>query len=628
MKTNDLYFSNMRNSIILFSLMFLCLQAIAQKPGNLAARTNLDSRFAPFYHGVASGDPMPDRVMIWTRITTQEPGAIQVNWSMATDTGMTNIIVSGNATTSDTMDHTLKVDVTGLQPATWYYYRFEYQGRYSVTGRTFTAPSGGGLDTLRFGVVSCSNYEAGYFNAYGALARRNDMHAILHLGDYIYEGGGDGSGDRDHDPDHEIIDLDDYRIRHSQHKLDEDLQCLHQMYPFIVVWDDHESANDSYEDGAENHDAGSEGPWADRKAAAIQAYKEWMPIRLPDPGNATRIWRKLSYGNLVDLMMLDTRLYDRDEQVTGSSVNDQGRNLIGPEQLSWVSQTMENSNAKWKILGQQVMVAPLEVPFIGPVNTDQWDGYNAERERLYDSILTKQINNVVVLTGDIHSAWANDLPGANYDENTGAGSVAVEFVTTSVTSTNSIVSVPTSIINAANPHIKYLNLADHGYFVLDINEERVQSDFWFLTNVSNQNQYGQRFETGWQCQDSAAHLNEAVDSTVAPSSVFATQPSKFPPNLAIGIADPKTTDGLVALLGGYPNPFHTEFMLQYYLHTPADVRIELVDLRGRLITQRALGKQNKGLHIQEFDQSELANGTYLVKLIANGRTAVQRMIKY
>ena len=618
----------MKRSLILFAFLCLCLQIVAQKPGNLAARTNLDSRFAPFYHGVASGDPMPDRVIIWTRITTQDAGAIAVNWAMATDTGMTNIVTSGTAVTSDTLDHTLKVDATGLQPATWYYYRFEYQGRYSVTGRTFTAPSGAGSDSLRFGVVSCSNYEAGYFNAYGALARRNDLHCILHLGDYLYEGGGDGQGDRDHDPDHEILDLTDYRIRHSQHKLDEDLRCLHQMYPFVVVWDDHESANDSYTDGADNHDPGSEGPWADRKAAAIQAYKEWMPIRVPDPANATRIWRKLSYGNLLDLMMLDTRLYSRDKQVTGSAINDQSRNLIGPEQLSWLSQSLENSTAKWKVVGQQVMIAPLEVPFIGPVNTDQWDGYNAERQRLYDSILTKQINNVVILTGDIHSAWANDLPGANYDPSTGAGSVAVEFVTTSITSTNSVVAIPIGIINGANPHIKYVNLADHGYFVLDINPDRVQSDFWYVTNIGNPNQYGQRFEAAWQCLDSAAHLTQANDSTVAPQSAFATQPPKFPPNLAIAITNPANTDGMVALLGAYPNPFHSDFMLQYYLHVQAEVKVELIDAQGKLVEARQIGKQAKGLHLLEFDQAGLANGFYFVKLNVNGRFATQRIIKY
>lgn len=601
---------------------------MAQKPGNLAARTTLDSRFAPFYHGVASGDPMADRVMIWTRITTQDPGAIAVNWEFASDTGMNNVLFSGTATTYDTLDHTLKVDVTGLQAATWYYYRFEYQGRYSVTGRTFTAPTGAGLDSLRFGVVSCSNYEAGYFNAYGALAKRNDLHAILHLGDYIYEGGGDGSGDRDHDPDHEILDLNDYRIRHSQHKLDEDLRCLHQMYPFITVWDDHESANDSYKDGAANHDPGNEGPWSDRKAAAIRAYKEWMPIRVPDAGNETRIWRKLSYGNLLDLMMLDTRLYARDEQVTGSAINDTTRQLIGSEQLSWLSQSLQSSTAKWKVVGQQVMVAPLEVPFIGPVNMDQWDGYNAERQRLYDSILTKQINNVVFLTGDIHSAWANDLPGDTYNSNTGAGSVAVEFVTTSVTSTNSVVSVPISIINGANPHIKYVNLADHGYFILDINPERVQADYWYVTNISNPNQYGQRYEAGWQCQDSAAHLSQANDSTVAPLSVQVMPPPKYPPNVAIAIDAASTTDGLVALLGAYPNPFHTEFMLQYYLYVPANVEIQLVDMQGRIIEERRLGKQVKGLHFQNFNQESLANGIYLVRINVNGRTANQRMIKY
>jgi alkaline phosphatase D len=613
--------------LTLFCLLLAAGTSIAQKPGNIAARTNLDSRFAPFYHGVASGDPMPDRVMIWTRITTQTLGPISINWAMATDTGITNIVVSGSATTIDTIDHTLKVDVTGLQPATWYYYRFEYQGRYSVVGRTYTAPQGG-VDSLRFGVVSCSNYEAGYFNAYGALARRNDLHAILHLGDYIYEGGGDGSGDRDHDPDHEIIDLEDYRIRHSQHKLDDDLRCLHQMYPFITVWDDHESANDSYKDGAANHDSGTEGPWADRKTASIRAYKEWMPLRDPDIANRTRIWRTLHYGNLMDLFMLDTRLYARDEQVTGSSIDDPLRNMIGPEQLGWLSDEMANSNAQWKVIGQQVMMAPLELPFIGPLNTDQWDGYRAERERLYDSILTKQINDVVVLTGDIHSAWANDLPTANYNGSTGEGSVGVEFVGTSITSTNSIVNVPIGLINGANPHIKYVNLTDHGYYVLDLNAQRTQADFWRIVNIDNPNQYGQALNDSWYCADSAAHLTHATDSSHAPASVHALPPPKFPNNLPIAVDDPTTTEGQVALLGGYPNPFHAEFMLKYYLHAPAKVSVRLVDLTGKVIELQNLGRQGKGLHLAEFNQPDLANGMYLAQLQVDGRTTSQRMIKY
>ncbi|HEX2899050.1 MAG TPA: alkaline phosphatase D family protein [Bacteroidia bacterium] len=617
----------MRLLLTFASILLAVSLAHGQKPGDIVARTLLDSRFAPFYHGVASGDPMPDRVVIWTRVTTQDLGPIQINWAMATDTGMTNVVQSGVATTSDTIDHTLKIDVTGLNPGTWYYYRFEYQGRYSLTGRTYTAPAGA-VDSLRFGVVSCSNYEAGYFNAYGALAQRNDLFGIFHLGDYIYEGGGDGAGDRDHDPDHEIVDLTDYRIRHSQHKLDEDLRSLHQMYPFVSVWDDHESANDSYKDGAENHSTGSEGPWADRKSAAIQAYKEWMPLRDPDPGNRERIWRTLHYGNLMDLIMLDTRLYARDEQVSGSGIDDISRSLIGPEQLGWLSQELQSSSAQWKVLGQQVMMAPLEVPFIGPVNTDQWDGYRAERQRLYDSILTRQIENVVVLTGDIHSAWANDLPTGSYIPSTGAGSVGVEFVCTSITSTNSVVNVPIGIINSANPHIKYVNLSDHGYSVLDLNQARAQNDYWYVTNVANPNQYGDTWEESWYCADTTAHLQQAADTSRAPIGANAIQPPKFPPNLAIAVDDPTTTDGLVALLGGYPNPFHTDFMLKYYLHANARVSIRLLDLQGRVIEEQDLGKQSTGLHIVEFSQPQLANGMYIAELNVNGRTATQRMIKY
>jgi alkaline phosphatase D len=615
----------MRIATLLVVLLLGIGTVHAQKPGNISARTTLDSRYAPFYHGVASGDPMPDRVILWTRVTTQTTGALQVNWAVATDTGMTNVVQSGTATTHDTLDHTLHVDVTGLNPGTWYYYRFEYQGRYSLTGRTYTAPSGA-VDSLRFGVVSCSNYEDGYFNAYGALVRRNDLHAILHLGDYIYEGGGDADGDRDHDPDHEIVDLEDYRIRHSQHKLDADLRDLHQMYPFVVVWDDHESSNNSFKDGAEGHNSG-DGNWDDRKFASIKAYKEWMPLRDPDPGNRERIWRTLHYGNLVDLIMLDTRLYGRDEQVTGGGIDDPQRSLLGAEQLGWLSNQLETSTAQWKVIGQQVMVAPLEAPFIGPLNTDQWDGYRAERNRLYDSILTKAIQNVVFLTGDIHCAWANDLPTALYNSATGAGSVGVEYVCTSITSGNAGFPVPVSIISSVNEHIKHVNLEDHGYLILDLNQQRSQGDFWNITNITNPNQYAENWEQSWLCEDTTQHLQVAAGPATPSSTVSALPPPMYPPNVAIAVDDPTTTDGLVALLGGYPNPFQSEFMLKYYLHTNAKVTIRLVDVQGRVIEEQNPGKQGQGLHIVEFNQPTLAKGIYLAEMEVNGRTVTQRMIK-
>lgn len=623
-------------TIVMNKFVFLCCIALlstfgaspllAQVPSNMKARTTLDPQFKPFYHGVASGDPEADRVMLWTRVTPDAPGPQTVNWTIALDTGLTNVVSQGTVTAVDTSDYTVKVDVSGLQPATWYYYRFEQNGRYSLVGRTRTTPTGNGVDSLRFAVVSCSNYSDGYFNAYGAISLRNDIHAVLHLGDYIYENdyGSGPTNDRQHEPQSETLILNDYRQRHSQYKLDEDLRRVHQLYPFVTVWDDHETANNSWNNGAENHNSG-EGIWSERKAWGIQAYTEWLPIRKPDPQNPERIYRALSYGDLLDLIMLDTRLIGRDEQDLLAS-GDSARYLLGPQQLSWLSQEMSNSNSQWKVLGQQVMMAPLEIPFVGPLNPDQWDGYQAERERVYDSILTKDIYNVVVLTGDIHSAWANDLPGSGYDANTGANSVGVEFVTTSITTTNSVVSIGTGVIQAANPHLKFINLAEHGYYILDLNKSRTQADYYFVNDIEAKNDYSESLASSWLCQDSARHLEQASAAAPAPSTVHAILPPAKPANPAVSVTE--ALGRRPVLIGTYPNPFIEQALVKFYLYERADVHIELFDLQGKRVWDKDLPWLSRGLQFASIEGGDLSAGTYLLKLRAGDKEVSRKVLKY
>ena len=566
---------------------------------------------------------MSDRVIIWTRVTPDQPGNYTVQWQMATDTGMTNVVASGSVITNDQKDYTVKVDVPGLQSGTWYYYRFNCNGRYSLTGRTYTFPTGD-VDSLRFGVVSCANYPEGWFNAYGVLAERNDVHAILHLGDYLYEGG-DSTGERGHSPNHEILSLEDYRLRHSQYKLDEDLRRLHQMYPFVVVWDDHESANDAWMDGAENHSPSTQGLWATRKRQSVRAYLEWQPIRQPDPNDTLRIYRKLSLGDLADFYMLDTRLIGRDIQVSAQLAGDPSRHLLGPAQLAWLSAEMQSSNARWKIIGQQVMMAPLEV-FGFPVNLDQWDGYAAERQRVYDSILTRNISNVVVLTGDIHTAWANDLPGDNYNATTGANSVGVEFVTTSVTSSNSAVNFGQQVIQFANPHMKYINLSEHGFLLLDVNKSRTQGDFYFVNDIAVQGS-GYYREASYYTNHGERHLRVAADSARPSSAVGVTPPPLLPPNPAIGIKDPAGL-GQVAFLGAYPSPFEREVYANYYLHAAADVELTLTGLDGKVVARKRVGRQGVGLQLSGFEGLDLASGTYLLHLRAGKYEAVRKVVRW
>lgn len=314
--------------------------------------------FDPFSYGVASGDPLPNRVIIWTRVNPSAaatPGSglgapVRGIWEVSANASFTQRVASGRFVTSPTTDHTVKIDVANLQPSTEYYYRFNALGVNSPVGRMKTAPAAvSNPSSVRFGLVSCSNFEAGYFTAYRHLAQRNDLDFIVHVGDYIYEYANGSYGPtgfagttRAHDPATEIISLSDYRRRHACYKADADLRQLHSRYSFITTWDDHETANNSWRDGAENHTPG-EGDWNTREAAAIQAYFEWMPLRQPAPTGSTGenrpIYRRFTFGTLMDLFMLDLRQY-RDEQPASPAdsgvINSNSRTLLGTQQTQWL----------------------------------------------------------------------------------------------------------------------------------------------------------------------------------------------------------------------------------------------------------------------------------------------------
>lgn len=429
-----------------------------------------------FVHGVASGDPLPDAVILWTRVTTDGGGPVDVTWRVATDPALEDEVATGTVTTDASRDFTVKVDVTGLAAGTTYYYRFEVGDERSARGRTRTAPTGA-VDRLRIGVVSCASYAHGYFHVYGAIAEQADLDLVVHLGDYIYEYADGEYGDvRTYDPPHEIVALDDYRRRYAHYRKDALLKAAHRQHPFVAVWDDHETANNSYPDGAENHDPSTEGAWADRKAAAIQAYAEWMPIR--DQADPLQIWRSFRYGDLVDLLMLDTRLWGRSPQAPSNSdpsIEDEERTLLGDDQEAWLGEQLRTSTARWRLIGQQVMMGRL-AQFL---NVDQWDGYPAARQRFYDVVESEGVGDVVVLTGDIHSSWAMDLardPEGGYDPATGAGSIAVEFVVPAVTSPGLGLAIGDAL-EVENPWMKFVDTDRRGYVVLDVTPERVQAAY-------------------------------------------------------------------------------------------------------------------------------------------------------
>ncbi|MBL4706619.1 MAG: alkaline phosphatase D family protein, partial [Flavobacteriales bacterium] len=473
----------------------------------------------------------------------------------------------------------------------------------------------------RFAVVSCSNWEHGYFNSYARLLQRNDFSVVLHLGDYIYEyetGGYSANlAGRENEPANEIISLTDYRVRHSHYKLDDDLRLLHQQYPFIVIWDDHESANDSYKDGAENHSEGPEGLWVDRKSYSKQAYHEWMPIRTPAAGGS--IYRSFSYGDLVNFYMCDTRLEGRTEQGSGS--NDSTRRLLGQTQFDWLTNELDNSTAQWNVMGQQVMMAPFLI-FGNPANNDQWDGYAWERGQLYQHLEDSNIQNFVVLTGDIHTSWANDLPGSGYDASTGTGSMGVEFVVTSVTSPGAPISIPVSALQLENDHMKFIDLTQHGYLILDINKQRTQGDWYFLNDItvpSTSEYYGD----GWYVNDGETFIQQASGFSQATGPYNCSFAPLLP--LSVGIEEPLKE---LALFGVYPNPFHESFTIQYYLFTDTPVKVRVVNTLGQVVFEDDVKIATPGLNYMNLDASGLNAGTYHIVISTENQSVSKSMIKH
>ena len=459
---------------------------------------------------------------------------LRVDWEVAYDERFRRSVRRGIVWTHASSDHTIKIDVTGLRPYTRYFYRFRGGGQVSPVGRTQTAPDvAGQVRALRFALVSCSNYTGGYFGAYRALARRDDLDFILHVGDYIYEYGNGVDrygpaaliGKRDAEPVTETIDLRGYRLRHALHKADPDLQRAHRQHPWITIFDDHEVANNAWATGAENHTDGVEGAFASRRRQAYAAYLEWMPFRLPDqhsvPHQGTRFFKKFTFGALGDLSVLETR-QNRSAQVdvapftttgggfipTGvpavdAQLADPARHLLDPPQLDWLKETAARPDRRWHLIGNQVVLTPVRFPGaalglpadLTLLNSDQWDGYQVDQHELLSHLAAQPANrgDAVVLTGDIHSSWAMDIP---VERTTGEyRSAGVEFVCPSVTSDGFYEAVrsaqPDSPVAAAlattqgltgavtgtNPWIKYLDGIGHGFTLIDVTRQRVQADF-------------------------------------------------------------------------------------------------------------------------------------------------------
>lgn len=508
-----------------------------------------------FEHGVASGDPAADAVVLWTRVSGAT-GDVRLGWVVARDEELVDIVRRGEAPAPADADHTAHVDVDGLEAGTSYYFAFSApDGTRSPTGRTRTARAAGDASEARLGVVSCSSYAAGPFTAYGHLSLA-DVDLVVHLGDYLYDTGG---GPRRHDPPHAPVSLGDYRSRHAQQRSDPDLQRLHASLPIAAVWDDHDVAGNAWRSGAQDHDPDEHGPWEERRAAAIRAWLEWLPVRSPDPAQPERIWRRLTLGAVADLVLLDTRHDGRDEQV--STEDDEGvaalaspdRQLVSEAQRTWLSEALLSSTAAWRVLGNQVVLTPLafEVPealeaatsALGltiegkVVNPDAWDGYPAERERLLAAVA--DAGPTIVLTGDVHSSWAFEVSGGDAEE-----PVAVEWVTPSITATpfSEIVGVPSPSLAAAAvdviggqlPQVRWAELSEHGFLVVSLTTERAQCDWWHV----ELDEGGAEVAASWSVAREQSRLVEA--DPLGARAVLAPPPSPLPapPSTVVGERDP------------------------------------------------------------------------------------------
>ncbi len=538
--------------------------------GSSSNSTNVD-----FLHGVASGDPTENSVIIWTRLTPENNlNELNLSYEVSKFEDFSTLIHSGDVKAKKDNDYTVKIDLQNLEAEEEYYYRFKANDKVSVIGKTKTISSN--PSQVKMAVFSCSNYPNGYFNAYMEASKIQDLDVVLHLGDYIYEYGmfeADGVTPAyatknaveigralPSDNDTELLTIEDYRKRYALYRTDEGLQSLHKKVPFITVWDDHEIANDTYKDGAQNHNNDTEGDFQTRKMAALKAYFEWLPIRAYEENNNEIIYRNFEFGNLVSLYMLDTRVLSRDKQLSYSNYFDESANfdstsfsldlldssrtMLGNEQLLWLQNKLSTSASTWQVLGQQVLMGRMFLPaelltsisqlendltdeqklalltqlneqiselvsiktriLSGdstvseeealrlnttlPYNLDAWDGYFYEREVLLGTSLSLG-KNLIVLSGDTHNSWANELKDSN------GNSVGVEYAVTSVTSPGmedyaGLTSMDSAeafenAISFLIDDLKYTNLNQRGFMTATFTENEVTTNWYYLDNYAS-----------------------------------------------------------------------------------------------------------------------------------------------
>ena len=502
-----------------------------------------------FPHSVASFDPTPTSVLLWTRTEVAD----EVTWTVARDDALADVVASGRADVDVDRDHTVVVDVEGLEAATTYHYAFEVAGARSVVGRTRTTPAGS-TEGVRLAIVSCANLARAPLTVYRAVAGVDDVDLVLHLGDYIYEDDGE-KGHIPVDPPRYLVTLDDYRARYRQARADTDLQQLHARVPFVAIWDDHDVADNTWDGGAKAHDPEEHGPWPDRLAAATRARQEYVPARLPDPDDEGLLYRAVPLGDLAEVVLLDARLGGRDEALDSAGgdgdLDSEDRAMLSEEQWTWAAERVADRSHVWSLVTSQVPVSRMHLPMPGDVDldvglpegytvrdgvgvcTDQWDGYAAERERLV-RLLDDRDGGVVVLSADVHSSWVFDGPFASDGR-----PVAGELTGTAVSSTTMggnlgrAGSALGERVGENMDHVRWVDLDEYGFLLADVSPDRLRGEFWavdpddrsatarLLSAWEIGPEAGARWEEAWSPADTA---DEEAEEGSGPTEVEGPAP--------------------------------------------------------------------------------------------------------
>jgi alkaline phosphatase D len=586
----------MKHFLLLLAILGISNATLRAQYTEYPDRIYGDTLHAPFYHGVTSGDPTPDAVLLWTRITPDDtnPVSLSGTWQLASDTAFTQIIDSGTWTADASRDWTVHTEATGLQPNTFYYYRFaDANGNLSMRGRTRTLPVGD-IGELKLAIASCASIYSGYFNAYARIAERTDLNAMIHLGDYIYD-----FVDEDEkvrvpvpfpiDPEN----LADWRNRHGYYNLDPDQRAARAMHPWIVIWDNHDVQDGNSPQGT---------------ADGVQAFLEWVPTRLQDPSEPFENWRHFRFGNLADIYMLNTILFRSRES---GGVADSTKTALGLKQRAWLLGSLDTSSTRWHLYGNEYMMNGWRVapnPFAGDaqgyLDRSSWDGNTYERELIFNHWQDRGINNNIVLSGDAHVSIAADLSSYPWDSNiydpaTGDGSVGVEFLPSSISRGNfdegypaSLVGVVANVSRTGNPQHLYSEFTHHGYGLLTVTPDSAVAEFWYsdILEQTDRERLGARIavydgENRWR-----------RGSLRQPTSLNAIQQLEF------------------FLSAPYPNPAKTVAQVDIQSPLSGQAAVQLLDATGRVLQTELHDLQANTKQTLALPTDELPSGMYLLRV--------------